>query len=290
MTEGTVRAPDGRTLAYVVRGPAGGSPVIQSHGTPGSRLGRHPDESFYERHGTRIVFYDRPGYGRSDPQPGRSVASAAADVEALADALEVARFAVVGISGGGPHALACGALLPTRVSRVGVVVGAAPSDDPGFDFVAGMSPSNVEEFEAARAGRDALDPLLHRYVNGMADDPLALFDEFAHELPEPDRHTLQREDFRAVMRDSTRESVRQGPEGWVEDDLAFAAPWGFALEDVRVPVRLWQGELDVLVPRAHAEYIAAKLPDAQFDLLRGAGHLLVDELDPVFDWLAAAPG
>src|SRR5215212_10064165 len=106
--------PDGRALAYVERGAEDGTPVIVSHGTPGSRLARHPDPEIYERHGVRAVAYDRPGYGRSDPQPGRSVADATADVAAIADELGFDRFAVVGGSGGAPHALACGALLGDR--------------------------------------------------------------------------------------------------------------------------------------------------------------------------------
>jgi pimeloyl-ACP methyl ester carboxylesterase len=283
---GTIRTPDGRTLAWAEYGDPGGVPVVFHHGTPGSRLNRHPDPSFYERHGVRLITYDRPGYGGSDARPGRTVADAAADTRALVDELGLERCAVAGGSGGGPHALACGALLPDRVTRVAVVVGVGPSDDPDLDFLDGMSPSNVEEFEAASRGRDALDSLLEPYVKAMAKDPLALFDEIEHELPEPDRATLRRDDVRAVVRESSREAMRQGSEGWVEDDLAFACAWGFNLGDVRVPVRLWQGELDVLVPRHHTQYLASKLPDAEFELLPDAGHLLFDELGAVYDWLA----
>jgi pimeloyl-ACP methyl ester carboxylesterase len=283
--EGVVRTPDGRSLAWLERGDADAAPVVFHHGTPGSRLGRHPDPDFYARHGVRVVFFDRPGYGRSDPRPGRVVADVAADVGRLADELGLERFAVAGGSGGGPHALACGALLADRVTRVAVVVGVGPSDDPALDFRAGMSPSNVREFDAAVRGREPLDALLRGYVTAMGDDPLSAFDEIAHELPVPDRATLRRPEFREVLRESARESVRQGAEGWLEDDLAFATGWGFRLEDVRVPVRLWQGELDVLVPRAHGEHQARRLPDAQFELLPGAGHLLVDELGAVYDWL-----
>lgn len=286
MRDGTIETPDGRTLAWLERGRQDGTPVVFHHGTPGSRLNRHPDPEFYERHGARVIFFDRPGYGRSDPRPGRTVADVVSDVEGLADHLGLEQFAVAGGSGGGPHALACGALLGERVTKIAVVVGVGPSDDPTLDFLAGMSPSNVEEFEAARRGREPLDALLRRYVSPMGDDPLSLFDGIVHELPAPDRATIRRPDVREVLRDSTRESVRQGTEGWVEDDLAFASPWGFRLADVRRPVRLWQGELDVLVPRTHCEYLAAHLPDADFELLPNAGHMLVDELGPVYDWLA----
>ena len=117
--EGTLTTSDGRTLAYVARGAQGGFPVIVSHGTPGSRYARHPDPELYERHGVKAVAYDRPGYGRSDPQLGRSVADAPADIAAIADELGFERFAVVGGSGGAPHALACGALLADRLDHLG---------------------------------------------------------------------------------------------------------------------------------------------------------------------------
>src|SRR5919201_6415858 len=132
--EGTITTPDGRTLAYVERGPKDGVPLVACHGTPGSRYSRHPDPGIYDRHGVRAIIYDRPGYGRSDPQPRRSVADAAADVEAITDDFGFDRFAVVGGSGGAPHALACGALLGDRVIRVGALVTPAPSDADDFDF------------------------------------------------------------------------------------------------------------------------------------------------------------
>src|SRR5215213_8734580 len=145
--------PDGRALAYVERGAEDGTPVIVSHGTPGSRLARHPDPEIYERHGVRAVAYDRPGYGRSDPQPGRSVADATADIAAIADELGFDRFAVVGGSGGAPHALACGALLGDRVVRVGALVTPAPSDAEDFDFFEGLAELNVKEFGGRARGR-----------------------------------------------------------------------------------------------------------------------------------------
>src|ERR671935_3108654 len=191
--EGTVKAPDGRTLAYVERGAPDGVPVIVCHGTPGSRLTRHPDRELYERHGVRMVVYDRPGYGRSDPKPGRTVADAAADIEAIADELGLDRFAVVGGSGGAPHALACGALLGDRVLRVGALVTPAPSDTDDFDFFQGLAEINVKEFGAALEGRDAVDAYLEPYVEALRSDPDGVIDEIASELPEVDRRLLERE-------------------------------------------------------------------------------------------------
>ncbi|MGB2874656.1 MAG: alpha/beta hydrolase [Gaiellaceae bacterium] len=285
--QGTTQTPDGRALAYVERGAAGGAPVITCHGTPGSRLGRHPDGRLYDRHGVRMVAYDRPGYGLSDPKVGRSVADAAADVETIADALGFDRFAVVGGSGGGPHALACGALLGDRLLRVGVLVTPAPSDTSDFDFFDGLADVNVKEFGAALEGREAIETYLQPFVDEVGRDPDAMIDEVAAELPEVDRAIISGEDFRRILRESWVESARQGVRGWADDDLAFAKPWGFELEDVQADVRLWQGELDVLAPRSHGEYVASRLPNARFELLEGGGHFLDEEWAVVLDWLSA---
>ena len=285
--DATLTTKDGRTLAYFERGSADGVPVIVSHGTPGSRFARHPDPGIYDRHNVRAVVYDRPGYGRSDPQPGRSVADAAADIEAIADELGFDRFAVVGGSGGAPHALACGALLGDRVIRVGALVTPAPSDSPDFDFFDGLAELNVKEFGAALEGKEAIDAFIEPYVEGIRTDPDSVIDQVASELPEVDREIMNRAEFREVIKDSFLEAVRQGVRGWADDDLAFAKPWGFQPEDVHAEVRLWQGELDVLAPRSHGEYVASRLPNAHFELLQGGGHFLVEEWSVVLTWLAA---
>lgn len=284
--EGQARTSDGRTLAFVERGAEDGVPVLVCHGTPGSRFTRHPDPTLYERHGVRMVAYDRPGYGRSDPHIGRSVADAPADITSIADELGFERFVVVGGSGGAPHALACGALLGDRLLRVGALVTPAPSDAPDFDFFTDQADINVKEFGAAFEGREAIETHLQPFVDQLRQDPDAVFDEVASELPEVDRELFARPEFRAVSRESWGEAVRQGVRGWADDDLAFAKPWGFELEDVSAEVRLWQGELDVLAPRSHGEYVASRLPNARFELLDGGGHFLDEEWAIVLDWLA----
>jgi pimeloyl-ACP methyl ester carboxylesterase len=285
--EGTLTTPDGRTLAYLERGPQDGVPVILSHGTPGSRFARHPDPEIYDRHGVRVVAYDRPGYGGSDPHRGRSIADAPADIAAIADELGFERFAVVGGSGGAPHALACGALLGERVTRVGALVTPAPSDDESFDFFEGLADLNVREVNAALEGEAAIEAFLQPYVEGIRADVDAVIEEILTELPEVDRERASRPETREIMKESFVEAVRQGSRGWADDDLAFAKPWGFALEDVNSETRLWQGELDVLTPRPHGEYVASRLPNARFELLVGGGHFLDKEWAVVFDWLSA---
>jgi len=287
--EGTAKARDGRTLAFVERGATQGTPVLVCHGTPGSRLSRHPDPDLYERHGVRMVAYDRPGYGRSDPQPGRSVADAAADIESIANELGFERFAVVGGSGGAPHALACGALLAERVLRIGALVTPAPYT-PDFDFFAGLADVNVKEFGAAVEGREAIEAYLQPFVDQLHRNPESVIEEITTELPEVDREILNREGYRTIMLESFFEAARQGVRGWADDDLAFAKSWGFEPEDVQAEVRLWQGELDVLAPRSHGEYVASRLPNARFELLEGGGHFLDEEWSIVLDWLAAGAG
>ncbi len=287
MDEGTFTTPDGRTIAYLERGAPDGVPVILCHGTPGSRLSRHVDPEIYERHDVRAVFYDRPGYGLSDPHPGREVADAPADISALADHLGFDRFAVVGGSGGAPHALACGALLADRVLRVGALVTPAPPDED-FDFFEGLAELNVREFTAAQQGPEAIEAFLQAYVEQIRADVDAVIDEMLTELPEIDRVRASEPSQRAIMSESWREAVRQGSRGWADDDLAFAKPWGFELEDVTAETRVWQGELDVLTPRPHGEYVASRLPNARFEVLQGGGHFLDHEWTVVLDWLAGA--
>jgi pimeloyl-ACP methyl ester carboxylesterase len=285
--EGNVTTADGRTLAYVERGSADGLPVFALHGTPGCRFGRHSDPTLYERHGVRWIAYDRPGYGLSDPQPGRSVVDAPADVAAIAGGLGIDRFAVVGGSGGAPHALACGALLADRVIRVGALVTPAPPDAEDFDFYEGLADLNVKEFNAAREGREAIEAFLQPYVDGIRADVDGVIEQMLTELPEIDRRRASQPEQRQIMREGWTEAVRQGSRGWADDDLAFAKPWGFEIEDVTVETRIWQGELDVLTPRPHGEYVASRLPNGQFELLEGGGHFLDEEWAVVLDWLTA---
>jgi pimeloyl-ACP methyl ester carboxylesterase len=288
--EGTATSSDGRTLAFLERGAADGRPVFGLHGTPGTRLARPADETLPERHGVRWITYDRPGYGLSDPQPGRAVADAPGDIAAIADALGLERFAVVGGSGGAPHALACGALLGDRVTRVGALVTPAPPDAENFDFYEGLADLNVREFNAALEGREAIEAFLEPYIDGIRADVDGVIEQVLTELPEIDRERASKPEQRALMRASWTESVRQGSRGWADDDLAFAKPWGFRLEDVAVETRVWQGELDVLTPRPHGEYVASRLPNGRFELFDGGGHFIDDEWALVLDWLTAPVG
>lgn len=276
MSGGNVVAPDGRVLAYEQTGDPRGATVFVLHGTPGSRLsGLHPNRVRIAEAGLRVITYDRPGYGRSSRHRGRRVVDCVGDVAAIANDLGTERFAVSGGSGGGPHALAVGARLAERVTRVACEVGAAPYDAPDLDWFAGMDPVNIRELEWALAGEETLTTELGREARAVLErveeDPDALFAGI--ELPDSDRVVLDRPDVREVLRASTREMFAQGVSGWVDDDLALVAPWGFDVDEITVPVEIRYGEGDVLVPAAHGRWLATHVPRASVTVDDG-GHLV----------------
>ena len=271
-----VNTTDGRKLAVEQYGDPEGTPVFMLHGTPGCRLsGRHPDESRVVDAGLRLITYDRPGYGQSDRHKGRRVIDCVADVAAIADELGVERFAVTGGSGGGPHALAVAARLPGRVTRVGCDVGVAPYDAPDFDWLAGMDPANVKEFEWALAGEDTLVPELEKQASEaiakVEADPTALLNQF--ELSPADRAILEDPRIQKTLRASTKEAFVNGVWGWVDDDLGFTEPWGFDVAELEVPVEIRYGATDVLVPAAHGAWLAAHIPHAAVTVDDEGGHL-----------------
>ncbi|MEU9714301.1 alpha/beta hydrolase [Streptomyces sp. NPDC047976] len=267
----------GRTLAVEEWGVPGGTPVVYLHGSPMSRLARHPDDSLFRELGVRLITYDRPGFGCSTPDEGRRVVDAAADVAAVADALGLDRFAVFGVSGGGPHALACAALHPGRVTRAGVLASLAPRDAAGLEWTEGMNEGNRRSAAAALTGRAAV--MEHLAGVGTAGLP---------PLPEVEQEVLSRPDVSAMLGAAFAEAVRPGLDGWVDDVMAlFGTGWGFDPAAVRVPVRLWHGGLDTLVPPAHAEWLAARIPGAALRLQAGAGHGGHFDATPVMlGWLA----
>jgi pimeloyl-ACP methyl ester carboxylesterase len=293
--------PDARTLAFAVWGEPDGFPVLALHGTPGCRLERWPEEELYRRVGVCLVTHDRAGYGRSDRRRGRRVADEADDVLALADHLGFERFGVTGASGGGHHALACAALLPDRVVRVTCTVGPAPLGRPGLEqeeWLAGQDPANVQEFGWAIAGEAVLYPELERELAEMAArvavDPASVLGEF--DLSDADRAELARPERMQITRESIAEQAATGVDGWVDDDLATVAPWGFDVSRISVPTLIRYGATDVLVPPAHGEWLAANVPGCVVKVDDDAGHLGTDpeqEITESLLWLrdgVAPPG
>ena len=197
------------------------------------------------------------------------------------------RFAVYGVSGGGPHALASAALLGERVTRVAVSGSVAPADDPQLDWFSDMHPLSVPEFRAAMQGRAELEPLVRPYVAALRDDPHAASDAWLDGLPASDRRILLDPARRELDAIADVEANRQAGEGWIDDDLALVRPWGFELESIAVPVRLWHGEADILIPPAHSRRLARRIPAAELVLVPGAGHWLDADHPDMLAWLAA---
>ena len=271
-----IQTRDGRTLAFRLDGPEDAFPLLYATGTPQGTVDDPELVAAAASAGLRVLTYDRPGYGRSDRAPGRTVADGARDVEDLLDALGLEAFVVAGHSGGGPHALACGALLPGRCRGVATVAGVAPFEAEGLDFLAGMGEENVEEFGAALEGEAVLRPLLERYETELRDVTAeGVVASLAGVLPEVDRVTLTTTSYGEVVAARFRAAVSSGVDGWLDDDLAFTRPWGFALASIGVPVAVWQGSEDLMVPFAHGQWLAEQLPTATAHLLQGEGHLSV---------------
>jgi pimeloyl-ACP methyl ester carboxylesterase len=286
----TIRTPDGRQLAYAEWGAPDGFPTISIHGTPGCRLGRHPNQDLVRNAGIRLITFDRAGYGQSDRNPGRRVVDVVPDVRALADALGFEKFALAGGSGGGPHTLAVAALMPERITRTACIVGIAPYDALGWEeWTRGMDQMNVKEFGWAVEGEDRLVEELAREAHEMRRrvevDPSTVLGDFV--LPEADRTILAREDIAQIIRDTTKEQFASGVWGWVDDDLAFTRGWGFDPSTVKVPTAIWWGAEDVLVPPQHGEWLAANVPDRVVRVMTGAGHQADPDNDFSYlsDWL-----
>jgi pimeloyl-ACP methyl ester carboxylesterase len=256
---------DGRTLHVYDTGTDdadGRLVVFWHHGTP--NIGAPPEPLFEaaDRLGIRWVSYDRPGYGGSTPYPDRNVALAAADVSSVADALGIDRFAVMGHSGGGPHALACAALLPGRVLGVLSVSGLAPFDAEGLDFFAGMADSGAASLRAAAQGRAAKE----RHEATADEDAEPGF------IP-ADVAALEGEWswFTSVV----RPAMEDGPGGLIDDDLAYVAPWGFDPARVVAPTLLVHGSRDRVVPASHIEWLARHCPSTELWLCPEDGHISV---------------
>jgi pimeloyl-ACP methyl ester carboxylesterase len=277
VTETDLALADGRTLHYYDTGPGGGDrlAVFWHHGTPNTGAPPEPLFAAAAANDLRWVSYDRPGYGGSTPNPGRDISSAAADVSAIGDALGLHRFAVMGHSGGGSHALACGALLPERVTAVVCAAGLAPFAAAGLDWFAGMYPGGQAQLRAAAAGRAAIT----EFVAAEQFDP---------EMFTPADHGALAGEWSWLGR-VAGEAIAGGPDGMIDDELANVGPWGFDPARVLAPVLVLHGEQDRIVPSAHGRWLAAACPSGELRLSRQDGHVSVLRAGAdALAWLATA--
>jgi pimeloyl-ACP methyl ester carboxylesterase len=271
-----VKTADGRLLKAEISGPEDGDVVVYHTGTPSyRRLYPALIEAGAER-GLRHLTYSRPGYVESDRQPGRTIADCVADLVAIADQLGIERFYVTGQSGGGPHSLACAALLPDRVWSASSTAGVAPYDADGLDWLAGMGQENLDEFAAQQAGDEELIAFLeetaeqYRHLSG--EQVLAALGDL---IADADKAVLTGEFAEHVAR-GVQDALAGGIWGWFDDDQAVVADWGFDLGAIEVPVTIWQGDDDRMVPFAHGRWLAEHVAGAKARLLEGEGHLSLE--------------
>jgi len=279
---------DGRELAWLEAGKPRGAPVIAFHGTPGSRRQVSFDDKAITASGVRLVAPDRPGYGHSSYHAGRTLRDWASDVAALADHLKIERFAVIGVSGGGPHAAACARFLPDRVTAAGLVSGVGPIAEPGLtDSMEGFNRGLIR---LARTVAPALLPLFALQEVAMRRWPDKALQSAKKRMAEPDAALLNRPDVRAVFLEDARLATGSTARAATQDFELFVRDWGFRLADIEVPVHVWHGDLDKNVPFSHGEYVAEHVPGARFYACPGEGHLLVvDHLGEILGAVSVAP-
>ncbi|MET8076259.1 alpha/beta hydrolase [Streptomyces sp. NPDC005303] len=286
-----IRTRDGRRLTVEEYGDPDGTPVVLLHDTPGCRFGVVSPEVVTAHRHIRFIAYDRPGYGDSDRLPGRRVADAARDVAELAGALGLGRFSVLGHSGGAPHALACAALLPSRVRRAAALASPAPPDARDLRWFDGMAASRVEECTRALTDPLAFAERLAARAADIRRDPAQLLVSLRDGLTDSDRRIVSAPAVGELLLRTYREALRGSSYGWLDDELALLSDWGFDPAAVTRPVLLWHGAQDALTPVGHFTWLADRIPRVRPVLQQDTGHFgALEALPAVLDWLCAAPG
>jgi pimeloyl-ACP methyl ester carboxylesterase len=284
-----VTTASGRVLTVSEGGDPNGAPILIHHGTPGSRLIYEIHDAIARSQGVRLITYDRPGYGDSDRHAGRRVAGCVDDVHAIADALALDRFASWGISGGGPHVLACAALCDDRLAAVASLAAVAPFEAGGLDWLDGMGQDNIDEFGAVLAGPNELQAYLDEgRMQVLAATPDGIVEVMASLLGPEDRSILTGA-YAEFFVASSALGLRDSVDGWFDDDIVFAEPWGFDLSQINRPVLLLHGGDDRFVPVAHGHWLAARIPDVEARIDANDGHLTLFErrVREAHEWLLA---
>ena len=265
---------DGRRLGYAEYGDPEGKPVFFFHGLPGSRRQRHPDNSIAIKLGARIIAIDRPGYGLSDFQQGRQLLDWPDDVAQFANALKIDKFAVIGVSGGGPYMLACAYKMPERITTATTISGMGPTDDP--DAINGMLTSmRLGLVIAPRVPWSFVRLVLDPVAKMVSRNPLGAKKLIPSSAPETDKKAFARPDIQEIDRQDLSEAYRNGAQGAFWEVILLARPWGFRLEDIHTKVFLWHGEKDTTVPQQMGRYVASALSDCKAKFYPNEGHTLI---------------
>jgi pimeloyl-ACP methyl ester carboxylesterase len=285
--EHVVDTADGRRLAVSDGGQPDGIPVLVHYGTPNSRLQYGPDVANASEHGIRFITYDRPGYGESSPKPGRTVADCVDDVRAICSALNIDRVLTWGISGGGPHVLACAALLGDLVPAAASLASPAPWGADGLDYYAGMGELNVEDMQLFFSDRVAARAKAEKDRDEMLGATPEQTLEILKTLVSPADAAVFTPQLAEYFVRSAAAGLAPGAEGWWEDSVAHLGPWGFELSDIAMPVLLMHGRKDRFVPFGHGAWLAAHIPGVEARLTEDDGHLTLTtlHLGEVHDWL-----
>lgn len=296
-----VPGPGGRSLAVEISGaPPGKHVVFLLHGTPGTLSGPKPRGIFLHRLGIRLISYNRPGYPGSDRQEKRTVAHAAADVEAIADYFGISEFSVIGRSGGAPHALACGASrqLRSRIKSVAALSSLAPYDAEDLNWFDGMTESNQRAYHDVKDNPAALIATLNQHAGKVRNNSQGLLNELWPELVGSDKDVIGDIALRRIIAQTHADALRESTEGWVDDVIALGSPWGFSLSGIKAPVLLWHGGDDVFSPVSHTKWLAKRIKnaDVELQLLPQFAHFgAVEILPEILNWVldtvtATAPG
>jgi len=282
-----IRTPDGRTLAVKDYGDPAGRPVLVHMGTPNSRRLYGPNVRDAAARGLRLISYDRPGYGGSTPQPGRTVADCAGDVRAICAELGIGRLAMWGISGGGPHLLACAALLPDLVAAAAALASPAPYGSEGLDYFAGMGQDNVDDIRLSLTDEAAFRAKSVKDREELLATPPEDMTKALESLLTPTDAAVLSGELADYLTSSARDGLAPGSQGWI-DDSCMERPWGFDLAGIAVPVLLLHGRQDMFVPFGHGEWLAAHIPGVEARLTDDDGHLtlLQNRIPEVHAWLA----
>lgn len=270
-TDLVLQLEDGRQLGYAEYGKPDGRPIFYFHGLPGSRYECGLFHPAAKALGVRIISLDRPGYGLSTAQPGRTLKAWPQDVKALADALELQHFSVIGVSGGGPCALACARALPERIEATSIACGLGPvSHKPLMQDMNGVA--RLAFYLGER------NPALLLKLYGLpleklsTSHPDALIRMMGAIMTRPDRQALLHPESRQALSASLREAFGQGLQGALDDVQIYARDWSFDLHDINGRIRLWHGDSDRVVPLSHSEYLDSQLPDSELEVIPGEGH------------------